>query len=117
MEVNIAWIVVSFFIGSGLGLFYFGGLWWVLNRFAEEKASQALVLISLFLRNALVFGGFVLIAVINGSLPNILSALAGFVLIKLVMIRSKKKPGPAESAAKTDTAAASNAMAKKEGRA
>lgn len=53
--------LVAFGAGLGLGLVYFGGLWWTSRRIARAAWPQAFYFVSFALRMALLLGGIWLV--------------------------------------------------------
>jgi len=92
-------LLLAFAGGAGLGFFYFGGLWWTVRRLASTQNVALLFLASFTLRTVLTLAGFYFIAfrpLSDGSWLLMLTALAGFILIRLLLVR---RWGPISSAA------------------
>ncbi len=79
-----------FLAGMGIGVFYFGGLWMTVNRIRSVRHPAVLSLVSFFGRTALSLWGFYL--VMDRNWVNLLICLAGFLLVREIMIR---RLGPA----------------------
>lgn len=79
LALSIGW-------GAALGVFYFGGLWLTVRRLPHFKQPSFLALGSFLGRSAVCLFGFY-IASGNGFEWLALS-LAGFVLTKMVLVRS-----------------------------
>ncbi|GAI07643.1 unnamed protein product [marine sediment metagenome] len=82
------------FIGLGLGLFYFGGLWLTIKNMNNVRSPVILTLGSFILRTAAVF--LVLIYVARqGEWGNILILLGGFIVSRIFLSRriGKQKKG------------------------
>lgn len=74
------------FIGLGLGLFYFGGLWLTIKNMNQVRSPIILTLGSYILRIAAVI--FVLIYVARqGEWENILILLVGFIVSRIFLSR------------------------------
>lgn len=84
--------------GMGLGLFFYGGLWFTVRRLATSRRPALLLLGSFAMRLALTLPGFYLLLVgMAGQWPPIAAALAGFFLARLLLTC---RPGPATPAQK-----------------
>ena len=74
------------FIGLGLGLFYFGGLWLTIKNMNQVRSPIILTLGSYILRIAAVI--FVLIYIARqGEWENILILLVGFIVSRIFLSR------------------------------
>jgi len=74
------------FIGLGLGLFYFGGLWLTIKNMNQVRSPIVLTLGSYILRIAAVI--FVLIYIARqGEWENILILLVGFIVSRIFLSR------------------------------
>ena len=81
--------IIAFLIGSGLGLFYFGGLWLTVQQLPVTKHPYRLMLFSFLFR--LGISMFVLSLIVSGNtkLYNVVSLLAGclgFLMVRTMMI-------------------------------
>ena len=93
--------IIAFVIGSGLGLFYFGGLWLTLKQLPVTKHPYRLIFGSFFFRFGISMFGLYLIVGGNPELYNVISLLAGclgFLMVRTIMIlfiqpRSKASSG------------------------
>jgi F1F0 ATPase subunit 2 len=72
-------------VGVGLGIFFFGGLWWTVQRIPTAEFPGALALGSMMIRTLITVAGFYW--VMDGSWERLLAAGAGFVFARLVMVR------------------------------
>lgn len=80
--------VLSFAAGSLLGVFFFGGLWWTVQRLPHAGSPALLALVSFILRTAAVMGVFYLILTgFSGTgWLRLLAGLAGFILARVVIV-------------------------------
>jgi F1F0 ATPase subunit 2 len=69
--------------GSGLGAIFFGGLWWTIRKGVTSKQPALWFSGSLFLRFALVVGGFYWVG--NDHYERLLLCLIGFALAGLAV--------------------------------
>jgi F1F0 ATPase subunit 2 len=79
LQIAVAVLVAGF----GLGLLFFGGLWFTVRALPKSRHPALLVLLSYWTRTALVVVGFVFL--IAGRWQNAVLALIGFVLSRLVL--------------------------------
>ena len=78
-------LLLAFGAGLVLGLFYFGGLWWTVNRVATAGQPGLLMLASMLLRGGVVLAGFWL--VMDGQLDRLIACVVGFFIMRTVLIR------------------------------
>lgn len=83
--------------GFGLGLLFFGGLWWTVRHAAGFRHPALTVLGSALLRMAVVTGGF--LAVAGGEWSRVLLCLFGFLLARLVVTWATRLPRPSSNGA------------------
>ncbi|VEP14543.1 conserved membrane hypothetical protein [Hyella patelloides LEGE 07179] len=81
--------IIAFIVGSGLGLFYFGGLWLTVQQLPVTKHPYRLMLSSFLLR--LGISMFVLSLIIGGNteLYNVITLLTGclgFLMVRTIAI-------------------------------
>ncbi len=74
--------------GIGIGLFYFGGLWWTVQRLPEFQRPAVWILGSFLVRTVVSLGGFYLI--MGGQWQRLLAALVGFMAARLVLVKRLK---------------------------
>lgn len=85
MYATVIDLAVPLLAGLGLGAFYFGGLWWTMRALPGSSHPALLVIASYFGRMAVAFAVFLLVA-LGGSWERLVACLAGFLLVKLLMI-------------------------------
>lgn len=84
-------MVVGFFGGVVLGLVFFGGLYWSVNKLPTVKNPALLMMGSMVARMAILLVG--LYFLMAGDIKNLLAAVVGVMVIKFVMIaRVRQKP-------------------------
>jgi len=76
--------------GLGLGVFFFGGLWWTVRRGVSSKRPVLWFLGSLLLRTGASVTGFYLVA--DGHWPRLLACLLGFSIGRAVLTRLAGPP-------------------------
>lgn len=82
-------MVVGFLGGLMLGLFFFGGLYWSVEKLAQVKNPAVLMLLSLLVRMAALMAGFILL--FKRSFAEGVAALFGVIFVKFVLIAYSKK--------------------------
>ena len=95
MSTGLMEFTLSLFIGIGLGLFFFGLLLWTTNRIPYSKYPVVLTMGSLTVRLAAALGVFYFVSQITGW-QGILSAVIGFLLVKLTFIKFVKPQSKVE---------------------
>ena len=71
--------------GVGIGLLYFAGLWWTVNRLAFRRHAGLWVLASFAVRASIALFGFYLAS--GGDWRRLLACLAGFVAVRVLLVR------------------------------
>lgn len=90
-------LVGATLVGAGLGLFFFGGLWWTTRRGLVAAQPGLWFLVSGLVRTAVVLLGFYGIS--RGGLLAILAGAVGFLAARTWVIRRSPRWGPAEGRA------------------
>ncbi len=98
MNELIIWML-ALLGGSFLGVFFFGGLWWTIQKGLTARNPALWFLGSLLVRTAVVLVGFYFVA--GGELGRMLACLAGFLLGRLIVTQLKRNKGPSPESAKT----------------
>jgi F1F0 ATPase subunit 2 len=88
MTVNVYDLMFSFGAGILIGLFYFGGLWWMVNRLTVLRNPVLWVTGSFLVRAALSLSGFYFAA--GGQWQGMLFCLIGFVLVRMCWVTNMK---------------------------
>lgn len=91
---------MAFVIGSGLGLFYFGGLWLTLQQLPLTKHPYRLIFCSFLFRLGISIFGLYLIVAGNRELYNVTSLLfgcLGFLIVRTIMILLIQPPSKTSS--------------------
>lgn len=71
--------------GFGLGVVFFGGLWWTVRKGVRSRQPALWFLGSLMLRMSIVLAGFLLVG--NGDWRRLLLCLLGFAIGRIAVIR------------------------------
>ncbi|MEO6983284.1 MAG: ATP synthase subunit I, partial [Edaphobacter sp.] len=80
-------ILLAFALLAGIciGMMFFAGLWWTVQRAITSRQPGILFAGSFVLRTALALGGFYLVG--NGSWPRMASCLVGFIVGRILVKR------------------------------
>lgn len=84
-------ILDALFLGMGLGVIYFGGLWLTVRRLFSSPRPAFMTLGSYYARASIALVGFYL--VMDGRLDRLLVAVAGFLLIRILCVRMLSPAG------------------------
>lgn len=83
--MNSLHILIVFFVGLGLGLHYFGGLWLTVKSLPNVRHPGLLAVGSFFIRMVIVMLGFYVV-MDNHWLPLIICVL-GFFTMRYILVR------------------------------
>jgi F1F0 ATPase subunit 2 len=83
-------IVLSLFVGTSLGIVFFGGLWWTVRRGLSSESPALLFVGSLFLRTMITLAGFYFVS--RGDWLRLMACLFGFVLARILTSRLTRIP-------------------------
>ena len=87
---DLSAMILAPLAGVLLGVIFFGGLWWTIQRGISSKNPAILFSGSLLLRTAITIAGFYLIS--RGNWRNLMTCLFGFLLARLVLTRYLRTP-------------------------
>jgi len=85
MPVGHVDALLSLASGLGIGIIYFGGLWWTVRRLPSTRRPGLLTFVSLGARIFVGLLGFYVI--MQGRWERLLLCLLGFTLIRILMVR------------------------------
>ena len=71
--------------GALLGAFFFGGLWWTVQKGAASDMPAVWFLVSLLLRTGIVLGGIYLVS--QGHWSRAVACLVGFLIARTVVVK------------------------------
>jgi len=77
------YIVLALLAGLLLGAFFFGGLWWTVQKITDRGSPAYLLLISFIVRTVIVLGGFYLI--MTAGWQFLMSAMVGFLVARTIL--------------------------------
>ena len=87
-------LTVAFVAGAVLGMFFFGGLWWTVQKAVRSEQPAIWFLGSLVLRTGLILTGFSLVA--QGHWSRIVACLLGFLIARFLVVKRLSR-GAAET--------------------
>jgi F1F0 ATPase subunit 2 len=96
---------LAFVAGAMLGAFFFGGLWWTVQKAVASGQPAIWFIGSLLLRTGLILTGFYLVA--QGHWSRIVACLLGFLMARFLVVRKLSQPmaaGPIELETEADGA-------------
>ena len=85
MTIPIFHLLLSFSAGAGIGILFFGGLWWTVRRLETAERPALLTVSSFFVRTGLTVLG--LYYIMGGQWERLISALLGIMVIRFLMVR------------------------------
>ena len=89
-----SWLAVGTGVlgGIGLGLFFFGGLWWTVQRLPDSRRPILFSLASFAARTIIALAGFILVS--QGNWLRLAGCLLGFFITRSVLLnRISPRPG------------------------
>ncbi len=87
-------LALALFGGALLGVFFFGGLWWTVQRGVTSERPALWFLGSLLVRTVLILAGFYLVS--QGHWSRLVACLLGFLIARfLVVQRLTRRPAEA----------------------
>lgn len=86
---DIPFLALAFIAGASLGAFFFGGLWWTVQKGVSSESPALWFLGSLLLRTGAVLAGFYFVAQAHWS--RLAACLLGFVIARVVVVRRVKR--------------------------
>lgn len=78
-------LALAFGAGSLLGMFFFGGLWWTVQKGLQSNRPGLWFLSSMLLRTGITLAGFYWLAADHWQ--RLLVCLLGFILARFIVIR------------------------------
>lgn len=86
--------------GAGLGVIFFGGLWWTVRKGMASARPALWFLGSLLIRMGLVLAGLYFVGA--GDWKRLLASLIGFILSRFIIIRITRSSTPSPSRSKEE---------------
>ena len=87
---ELLWAPWAWVAGFGLGLLFYGGLWWTVRHLADFRRPALMLLGGALLRMGAVLGG--LYAVAGGEWRRLLLGLLGFLVARLAVTWTTRLP-------------------------
>ncbi|MFA6063464.1 MAG: ATP synthase subunit I [Gallionella sp.] len=89
-------VMMAYALSGGLvlGIVFFGGLWWTVNRGLTARQPAVWFILSLLLRLSVALAGFYFVA--GSDWRRLLVCLAGFVIARQIVTRATRVRGGAE---------------------
>ncbi len=89
--MNWFYLVLAFCAGLALGAFFFGGLWWTVQKMTVSQRPYLLSLVSFLIRTTVILFCFYLL--LQAEWYYLLAALFGFLVGRTVITYKAKPPG------------------------
>jgi F1F0 ATPase subunit 2 len=93
MSDNLS-LALAFFAGALLGTFFFGGLWWTVQKGITSCRPELWFLGSLLLRTVVILAGFYVIA--QGHWTRLVASILGFLAARVIVVIRLSGPSPKE---------------------
>jgi F1F0 ATPase subunit 2 len=90
---DIPAVAMAFVAGGMLGVLFFGGLWWTVQKGVTSELPAFWFLGSLLLRTGAILAGFYLVA--QGHWSRLVACLIGFVIARVIVVKRLTR-GPTE---------------------
>ena len=87
---NVIFLALALVAGLGLGVIFFGGLWWTVRKGMFTKSPALWFLASLLLRMGIVLAGFYSVG--RGDWQRLVSCLLGFIIARFIVMRLTRTP-------------------------
>jgi F1F0 ATPase subunit 2 len=82
---DILALALALFAGFLLGAFFFGGLWWTIQKGVRSKRPELWFLGSLLLRTSMVLAGCYVVS--QGHWSRLVACLVGFLLARVMVMK------------------------------
>jgi F1F0 ATPase subunit 2 len=83
-------LAVALLAGVMLGAFFFGGLWWSVQKGVSSERPGHWFFGSLLLRNIMTVAGFYFVS--QGHWSRLITCLLGFMLARVIVVRLLSRP-------------------------
>lgn len=85
---EIVFMILALVVGFGLGILFFGGLWFTVKKGTNSKTPAIWFVVSSIIRIAITLIGFYYIS--SGNLRRLLICTGGFIIARFVVMRFTK---------------------------
>ncbi len=85
MRTHFVDLLLLFIAGAGMGVLFFGGLWWTVQRLVTIEKPFYLMISSFFVRTGLALAA--LYFVMDGQWQRLVPSLLGVMVVRIIMIR------------------------------
>ena len=90
---DILALALALLAGALLGAFFFGGLWWTVQKGVTSESPALWFLGSLLLRTSLILAGFYFVS--QGHWSRLVACLLGFLIARVIVVKRLTR-APAE---------------------
>ena len=90
---DILALTLAFVAGTLLGAFFFGGLWWTVQKGVRSERPALWFLGSLLLRTGVILAGFYFVS--QGHWSRLVACLLGFLIARVIVVKRLTR-APAE---------------------
>ena len=98
-------LALALLAGALLGVFFFGGLWWTVQKGVTSKNPALWFLGSLLLRTSLILAAFYFVS--QGHWSRLVACLLGFVIARVIVVkRLARAPAPEPTPSQKETTVA-----------
>ncbi|MEP7278596.1 MAG: ATP synthase subunit I [Bacteroidota bacterium] len=88
MMNEIPYMILSFIGGMLLGIIFFGGLWFTVNKIVASKIPALWIFVSFTFRVSIVLIGFYFIG--SGNWQRLIACMLGFIIARFVVLHYTK---------------------------
>ena len=87
---NVIFLALALVAGLGLGVIFFGGLWWTVRKGVFSKSPALWFLGSMLLRMGIVLAGVYIVG--RGDWQRLATCLLGFIIARFIVMRLTRTP-------------------------
>jgi F1F0 ATPase subunit 2 len=90
MMSEMSTLALAMLAGSALGVLFFAGLWWTIEKRMSSEQSALWLLGSLLIRTAIIIAGFLIVW--RGHVIRLVACLFGFFIVRVLATRIALRP-------------------------